>query len=80
MSVSYLCEHGIEIHLAEHPFLRFGDEHEPLIRKGGVYFVKAKTVNAIETMIQDDSEKKCVRAEDSQNWCVRAEDSRKSCV
>ena len=27
-------------------FLRFGNEHEPLIRKGGVYFVKAQTVNA----------------------------------
>ena len=26
--------------------LRFGDGHEPLIRTGGVYFVKAQTVNA----------------------------------
>ena len=26
--------------------MRFGDGHEPLIRKGGVYFVKALTVNA----------------------------------
>ena len=26
--------------------MRFGDGHEPLIRKGGVYFVKAQTVNA----------------------------------
>ena len=38
LSVSYLCELGIETHLAEHPFSRFGDGHEPLIRKGGVYF------------------------------------------
>ena len=88
-----MCEHGIETHLAEHPFLRFGDGHEPLIRKGGVYFVKAQTVNAIETMTQDESEKRCVRAEDSQNsqnrcvqaedsqkWCVRAEDSQNWCI
>ena len=26
--------------------MRFGDGREPLIRKGGVYFVKAQTVNA----------------------------------
>ena len=26
--------------------MRFGNEHEPLIRKSGVYFVKAQTVNA----------------------------------
>ena len=26
--------------------MRFGDGHEPLIRKGGVYFVKAQTVSA----------------------------------
>ena len=26
--------------------MRFGDGHEPLIRTGGVYFVKAQTVNA----------------------------------
>ena len=26
--------------------MRFGDGHEPLIRKNGVYFVKAQTVNA----------------------------------
>ena len=75
LSVSYLCEHGIATHLAEHPFLRFGDEREPLIRKGGVYFVKAQTVNAVETMIQDEPEKRCVRAEYSQSRCVRAENS-----
>ena len=63
LSVSYLCEHGIETHLAEHPSLRFGDGHEPLIRKGGVHFVKAQTVNAVETMTQDESEKTCVRAD-----------------
>ena len=54
LSVSYLCEHGIETHLAEHPFLRFGDGHEPLIRKGGVYFVRAQTVNAVETMTSNE--------------------------
>ena len=46
LSVSCLCENGVEAHLAKESFLRFGDGHEPLIRKGGVYFVKAQTVNA----------------------------------
>ena len=41
-----MCENGAETHLAKESFLRFGNEHEPLIRKGGVYFVKAQTVNA----------------------------------
>ena len=41
LSVSCLCENGVEAHLAKESFLRFGDGHEPLIRKGGVYFVKA---------------------------------------
>ena len=45
LSVSCLCENGVEAHLANESFLRFGDGHEPLIRKGGVYFVKAPTVN-----------------------------------
>ena len=31
--------------------MRFGDGHEPLIREGGVYFVKAQTVNAC---VRDD--------------------------
>ena len=46
LSVSCLCENGAETHLAKESFLRFGNEHEPLIRKGGVYFVEAQTVNA----------------------------------
>ena len=46
LSASCLCENGVETHLAKESFLRFGDGHEPLIRKGGVYFVKAQTVNA----------------------------------
>ena len=46
LSVSCLCEQGVETHLAKTSFLRFGDGHEPLVRKGGVYFVKAQTVNA----------------------------------
>ena len=41
-----MCESGVEAHLAKESFLRFGDGHEPLIRQGGVYFVKAQTVNA----------------------------------
>ena len=46
LSVSCLCEKGVETHLAKESFLRFGDGHEPLIRRGGVRFVKAQTVNA----------------------------------
>ena len=46
LSVSCLCEQGVETHLAKKSFLRFGDGHEPLIRKGEVYFVQAQTVNA----------------------------------
>ena len=46
LSASCLCENGVETHLAKKSFLRFGDGHEPLIRKGGVYFVKAQKVNA----------------------------------
>ena len=37
-----MCDNGVEAHLAKESFLRFGDGHEPLIRKGGVYFVKAR--------------------------------------
>ena len=46
LSISCLCENGVETHLAKESFLRFGNGHEPLIRKGDVYFVKAQTVNA----------------------------------
>ena len=46
LSASCLCEHGAETHLAKESFFRFGNEHGPLIRKGGVYFVKVQTVNA----------------------------------
>ena len=46
LSVSCLCENGVETHQAKKSFLRFADGHEPMIGKGGVYFVKAQTVNA----------------------------------
>ena len=46
LSVSCLCEQGVETHLAKKSFMRFGAGHEPLIRKGGVYFAKTQTVNA----------------------------------
>ena len=46
LCVSCLCEQGVETHLAKKSFLRMGDGHGPLIRKGGVYFDKAQTVNA----------------------------------
>ena len=42
LSVSCLCEHGVETHSAKKSFLKFGDGHEPLIRESGVYFVKAQ--------------------------------------
>ena len=45
----------------------FGDGHEPLIRKGGVYFVKAQTVNEVEDMTRDKSQERCVRADGSEN-------------
>ena len=51
LTVSYLCENGMETHLAREPFLKCGDRREPLIKRNGVYFVKAA----------------CVRARDSQN-------------
>ena len=46
LSLSCLCENGVAAHLAKESFLRFGNGHEPLIRKDGVFFVKAQTVNA----------------------------------
>ena len=34
LSVSCLCENGVETHLAKESFLRFGEGHEPLTRNG----------------------------------------------
>ena len=45
LSVSRLCENGAETLLSKESFLRIGNEHESLIRKGGMYFVKTQTVN-----------------------------------
>ena len=72
LSVSYLCENGIETHLARQPFLKRGERQEPLIKKSGVHFVKAQVVHevkgAVEAVMPDDnSQKSCVRAEGSQN-------------
>ena len=69
LGVSYLCENGIETHLARQPLLKYGERHEPFIKKGGV-FVKAQIVHevkgAVETVMQDErSQKSCVRAENS---------------
>ena len=69
LGVSYLCENGIETHLERQPFLKYGERHEPLIKKGSV-FVKAQIVHeikgAVETVMQDKgSQKTCVRAENS---------------
>ena len=57
--------------LAKKSFLRFGDGHEPLIRKGVVYFVKAQTVNAVEDMTRDKSQERCVRDDGSEKSCVQ---------
>ena len=80
LSVSWLCEHGVKTHLAKKSFLRFGDGHEPLIRKGGVYFVKAQTVNAVEDMTRDKSQERCVRADGLQNSCVQADGLTRPCA
>ena len=76
LSVSWLFEHGVETHLAKKSFLRFGDGHEPLIRKGGVYFVKGQTVNAVEDMTRDKSQERCVRADGSENHAYKLKDCR----
>ena len=52
LSVSYLCEHGIETHLAREPFLQCGDRREPLIERNDVYFVKASFVRARDSQNQ----------------------------
>ena len=77
--ICFPCEHGVETHLAKKSFLRLGDGHEPLMRKGGVY-VKAETVNAVEDMTRDRSQERCVRADGLKNSCVQAEGLQKSCV
>ena len=63
LSVSCWCENGAETHLAKGSFLRFGNEHEPLIRKGGVYFVKAQTVNACVRVDGYTEKTACVQAD-----------------
>ena len=81
LSVSWLCENGVETHLAKESFLRLGDGHEPLIRKGGVYFVEAQTVNAVEDMMRDKSQERCVRVDGrTEKPCIQANGSKKSCV
>ena len=80
LSVSCLCENGVETHLTKQPFLRFGDGHEPLIRRGGVYFDKEQTVNAVEAVTQNKSVKSGVQRGDAQKWCVQPEDAQKRCV
>ena len=80
LSASCLCENGVEAHLAKESFLRFGDGHEPLIRKGGVYFVKAQKVNAVENTTRDNSQERCVQADGSTKSSVQADGLKKSCV
>ena len=57
LSVSYLCEHGIETHLAREPFPKCGDRQEPLIKRNGVYFVKAARVRAEDSQNQTYKQK-----------------------
>ena len=74
LSASCLCGQGVERHLAKKLFLRFGDGHEPLIRKGCVYFVKAQTVNAVEDMTRDKSQERCVRVDGSSKLAYKMRD------
>ena len=74
LSVSCLREQGVETHLAKKSFLRFGDGHELLMRKGGVYFVKAQTVNAVENTTRDKSQERCVRVDGSENHAYKMTD------
>ena len=88
LSVSNLCEYGIETHLVRQHFLKHGERHEPLIKKSGVYFVKAKVVHemkgAVGAVMQDKSQQHSqIRAEgfqNSQNARVRDAGSQQSCV
>ena len=78
LSASYLYDNGIEPHLARRLFLKHGERHEPLIKKSGVYFVKAQIVHevngAVEAVMQHTSQHmSCVRTDGLQN-------SHKSCV
>ena len=59
-------------------FLTFGDRHEPLIKRGAVYFVKAQ---ADESRVHpEDSQKKWYRdSKDSQKWCRDPEYSQTWC-
>ena len=68
LSVSYLCEHGVETHLARQPFLKCGERHEPLIKRAGVYSVKAQIVHEVKGTIES-----CVRAEETQMSCIRVD-------
>ena len=67
LSVNHLCVNGSETHLARQPFLKHGERHERLVKKSGVYFVKAQILHevkgAVEVVLQDKgSQKSCVRA------------------
>ena len=77
LSVSYLCEQGVETHLAKQTFLKFGDRQEPLIRRGGMYFVKTHTVNAVEAVEKAKSAKPCVQPGDAQKWHVQPRNPQK---
>ena len=45
LSVSYVCENLTETHPARNPVLTYGGERDTLIKKNGVYFVKAQIVH-----------------------------------
>ena len=50
--VSHLCEHGIETYLARQLFLKYGEGHEPLIKKSDMYFVKAQIVREVKGAVE----------------------------
>ena len=78
LSVSCLCEQGGETHSAKKSLLRFGDGHEPLTRRGGVYFGQAQTVNADENTTRDKSQERCERADGQKSHAYEPMDDQKS--
>ena len=70
LSVSYLCDQGIETHLAREPFLKYGDRRELFVRTGDsrnlqshAYELKKSQKHAYELKVL----KTYARAEDSGN-------------
>ena len=60
LGASYLFEKRVEPHLTNQHFLKHVERHEPLVKKSGVYFVKAQIVHgakgAVEAVMQEKSQ------------------------